>query len=285
VSGERGIPRAVGLGLLLLLCAFPLQAQTLRDFEYSRPLRGERRLRAEIEFAAGKLLLAPGSAEQLYQLALQYDAERFQPRGSFDAGTGTVRMGVESVRGGIRVGLKNALPQTATLAFSKAVELSLDISLGAADAELELGGYRLAELELKSGASRTLVSFGQPNPGNCRSASVSSGAGEITVLQAVNSGCPEWQFDGGVGSVTVDLAGAWPADSRIELNVALGGVKLIAPRGLGLRVQMSGFLAGFEAKGFSKSGKTYTSEGYDSAKRRLEVEVSSALGGVSVEWK
>ena len=257
----------------------------MRDFEYSRPLRGERRLKAEIEFAAGKLLLAPASSDQLYQLALRYDAERFQPLGSYDAGAGTVRMGVEGGHGGIRVGLRSALPQTATLGFSEAVELSLDISLGAAEAELELGGYRLAELELKSGASRTTVSFSKPNPGSCRSASVSSGAGEVTVVQAGNSGCPVWRFDGGVGSVTIDLDGAWPMDGRIQLNVALGGVKLIAPRGLGLQVRMNGFLAGFDGKGFSKSGKTYTSAGYETAKRKVAVEVSSALGGVSVAWK
>jgi len=48
---------------------------------------------------------------------------------------------------------------------------------------------------------------------------------------------------------------------------------------------MSGFLAGFDAKGFSKEGKIYTSSNYASAKRHIEVEVSSALGGVSVVWK
>jgi hypothetical protein len=285
VSGERGTAVLAGLVLLPVLCAFPAQAQSIRSYEYARPYRGEKQLRAEVEFAAGKLALGSGSSEQLYRLSLQYDAERFQPLGSYDAGAGTVRLGVEGVRGGIRVGLKHALAQTALLDFSKTVELSLDLSLGAAEAELELGSYRLAELELKSGASRTVVSFAKPNPGHCRSASVSSGAGEITVLGLGNSGCPAWEFDGGVGSVTIDLDGAWPADGRIELNVALGGIKLIAPRGLGIQVEMNGFLAGFDAKGFSKSGKTYTSAGYDAAKRKISVEVSSALGGVSVEWK
>jgi cell wall-active antibiotic response 4TMS protein YvqF len=285
VRGQRGTALRGCLAFLLLLPAASVQSQSMRSFDYARPYRGERRLRAEVEFAAGELRLGPATSDRLYQLALQYDAERFQPLGSYDAGAGSVRLGVEAVRGGIRVGLKSALPQTALLEFSKAVELSLDISLGAAEAELELGDYRLAELELKSGASRTTVSFSVPNPGNCRSASISSGAGEITLLNAGNSGCPLWQFDGGVGSVTIDLGGAWPADGRIQLNVALGGVKLIAPRELGMRVQLSGFLAGFDAKGFAKNGKTYTSTGYDSAKRKVEVIVSSALGGVSVEWK
>ena len=48
---------------------------------------------------------------------------------------------------------------------------------------------------------------------------------------------------------------------------------------------MGGFLAGFDAKGFSKERKTYTSNNYATAKRRIDVEVSSALGGVEVVWK
>lgn len=278
--------RVATLGLLVLVAPSPGQAQSIRDFDYSRPLRGERKLRAEIEFAAGKLVLGPASTDRLYQLSLAYDAERFQPVGSYDAGGGVVKLGVESSgQGGLRVGFRNALPQTATIALAKSVDLTLDVSLGAAEGILELGTYRIAELTLKSGASRTTVSFAKANPGSCRSASISSGAGEVTVEQAGNSGCPRWEVHGGVGSVTLDLGGAWPADARLDLNMALGGVTLQAPNGLGLRVTLNGFLAGFDAKGFTKSGRTYTSAGYQQAVRKVEVQVSSALGGVRVEWK
>ncbi len=258
----------------------------MRGYDYARPLRGERQLRAVIEFAAGKLLVEPGASDRLYQLTLQYDAERFRPLGSYDASGGVVRLGVEgNGSGGIRVGRKNALAQTAAIELSSAVNLSLDVSLGAAEAALELGGLRLSELELKSGASRTTVSFSRQNRGTCRSASVTSGAGEVTVLGTGNSGCPAWHFDGGVGSVTIDLGGAWATDGRINLNLALGGVTLRTPKDLGLRVTLRGFLAGFDAKEFSKDGKTYTSINFAAAKRHIDVEVNSALGGVSVEWR
>lgn len=272
--------------LILLLCGVPLHAQSLRDFDYARPLGGERQLRAVIQFAAGQLTVGAAASDRLYQLSLRYDSERFEPVGSFDAGAGVVALGVESRgRGGIRVDRRSALPQTAIIEFSRAVALALEVSLGAAEAELELGGLKVAELTLKSGASRTTVGFATPNPGTCRSASIASGAGEVTVTRAGNSGCPFWSFDGGVGSVTIDLDGAWRADGRIKLNMALGGVKLIAPKGLGLRVSLNGFLAGFDGSGFSKSGKTYTSAGYAAAARKVDVDVSSALGGVSVVWR
>jgi len=274
------------IALALLGDGAVLQAQSLRDYDYSRPFRGEGRLRAEIAFAAGKLMLGAPASDRLYGMALQYDAERFEPVGSYDAADNVVRLGVEgSGRGGIRVGMKRALPQTAVVEFSRAVDLYLDLSLGAAEADLDLGGYRLSGLELKSGASRVGVSFSKPNPLSCNSASVSSGAGEVTVEHLGNSGCRVWRFDGGVGSVTIGLDGAWPADAVIQLNMALGGVTLQAPKDLGMRVTLNGFLASFDGKGFSKSGKTYTSAGYDAGSRKVSIEISSALGGVKVEWK
>jgi hypothetical protein len=277
--------RLLSAGLLVLIPGASA-AQTLRDYDYARPLHGERELKAHIEFAAGRLVLGPGSPNQLYQMRLQYDAERFRPLGSYDAGAGEVRLGVESNgQGGIRIGRREALAQTATLQFATSVPLALELSLGAAEADLELGGYRISALDLKSGASRLAVGFGSPNPGRCRSATVSAGAGEVTIANAGNSGCSRWEVSGGVGSVTMDLGGAWPTDAVLQLSMAVGGVTLQAPRGLGLRITMSGFLADFRGDGFSKNGRTYISANYERATRKLVVQVNSALGGVKVEWK
>lgn len=272
--------------VMTLLIATPAAAQQMRNYEYARPLHGERRLSAIIEFAAGRLVVRSADKGRLYGLSLNYDAERFRPIGRYDADAGEVHLGVESVgSGGIRVDRHRALPQQALIELPSGVDLSLDASLGAAESTLELGGLQLSALEVKTGASRTTINFESPTTGACRTASVTSGAGELTVNQAGNSGCRSWRFDGGVGEVNLDLDGAWPADARMTLNMALGGVNLTAPKELGIRVRMSGFLAGFDAKGFSKEGKIYTSSNYASAKRHIEVEVSSALGGVSVVWK
>jgi len=269
-----------------ILLAAPLSAQQMRTYEYARPAGGERRLNVVIEFAAGRLLLQPATRGRLYGFSLDYDADRFRPIGRYDAEAGEVHLGVEGIgSGGIRIDRRRALPQQAVIELSNDVDLTLDASIGAAESTLDLGGLRLSALELKTGASRTTVTFDRPATGSCRTASVTSGAGEITVNAVGNSGCRSWRFDGGVGEVNLDLTGAWPADARMSLNMALGGVTLTAPSDLGLRVRMSGFLAGFDAKGFSKEGKTYTSSNYASAKRHIEVEVSSALGGVSVVWK
>lgn len=286
----RGDPAGLLRGLrplaMTALLTSPLAAQQMRNYEYARPQAGERRLHAVIEFAAGRLDLRPAAPGRLYALSLSYDAERFRPIGRYDAEAGQVNLGVEGIGGGgIRVDRRKALPQDALIELPTGVELTLDASIGAAESTLELGGLRLSGFDLKTGASRTTINFASRTTGACRTASVTSGAGELTVNSAGNSGCRSWRLDGGVGAVYFDLDGAWPADARVTLNMALGGVTLVVPRNLGLRVRVSGFLSGFDAKGFSKDGKTHTSNNYASAARKLDVEVSSAMGGVTVVWK
>ena len=278
--------KALSLLALAALAAPPLAGQQMRNYEYARPLAGERRLHAVIEFAAGRLELRPAAPGRLYAISLSYDADRFRPIGRYDAAAGQVNLGVEGIGGGgIRVDRRKALPQDALIELPVGVELTLDASLGAAESTLELGGLQLSGFDLKTGASRTTINFASRTTGACRTASVTSGAGELTVNSAGNSGCRSWRLEGGVGAVHFDLGGAWTADAMVTLNMALGGVTLAVPRDLGLRVRMSGFMSGFDAKGFDKEGKTYTSTNYRTAKRHIEIEVSSALGGVDVIWK
>lgn len=287
MSSPRRPLAAAPVAIAAVLAAAPVQAQSMREFSYERSARGERTLRAAIEFAAGTLVLRAAPPGQLYVFRLRYDAERFEPLGSYDARGAEVRLGVSSTRrGGVRVSRRDALPQTALVELSPAVPLSLDASLGAAESRLELGGLMLADLSLKTGASRTEVRFSAPARGDCRNAFVASGAGEVEIQQMGNSGCRYWRFDGGVGAVTLDLSGKWKDDARLVMQMALGGTTLQLPRGgPGVQIRVSGFLAGFEGAGFEKRGKSWVSPGYDRAAAKVDVEVTGALGGVKVEWK
>jgi len=260
----------------------------MREFSYERGLQGEKSLRAVIEFAAGTLELRSGPRGRLYSFQLYYDADRFEPVGSYDPRGAEVRIGVSSLRrGGVRVSRKDALPQSALVELSPDVPLSLDVSFGASDSRLELGRLRLSDLSLKTGASRTEVRFSTPARGECRSAFVASGAGEVEIRHMGNSGCRHWRFDGGVGAVSLDLSGEWERDARLVMQMALGGTTLIIPKAskLGVKISLSGFLAGFEGSGFQKRGGAWFSPGYDRAERKIDAQVTGALGGVKVEWR
>ncbi|MGH7509333.1 MAG: hypothetical protein ACREMZ_07675 [Gemmatimonadales bacterium] len=277
--------RRMVLAVGLTLWAGPAQAQTIRPFTTFRQLHGETRLHMRVEYAAGTLRLAPGRPAELYRMDLSYDEDRFEPVSDFDGGSASVVLGLRSLaQGGVRVVTRNQFQQVARLSLSPRVDLALDLSLGAADAEVELGGLRVSALNLTTGASRTVVSFSQPNATRCRRATFSAGAAELSVLGLGNSRCDEITFEGGIGKVTLDFSGAWSSSSNVKVTMAMGGLTLRLPRSVGVRLHMDRFLSSFEPTGLVRRGDAFLSENYDRATRRLNLEITTAVGGVGVEW-
>jgi hypothetical protein len=277
--------RPAVVGMALLLCGTAAQAQSLRPFTTFRQMHGETRLTARLEYAAGNLEVSPGQPGELYRMNLSYDEDRFVPVSDFDAASGAVVLGLRSLgQGGIRVGSRNQLLQVAKVTISPRVDLVLDLNLGAAEAQVDLGGLRISALDLKTGASKTVVSFSRPNATRCRRASFSAGAAEVSILGLGNSRCDEIEFEGGVGSVTLDFGGTWSSSARVAVNLAMGGLTLRLPRQVGVRIAMDKFLSSFEPAGLVPRGDEFVSENYDRAARRLDLEITTAVGGVGVEW-
>ena len=277
--------RLAMVGMGLLLCGATAQAQSLRPFTTFRQMHGETRLTARIEYAAGNLKVSPGQPGELYRMNLSYDEDRFVPVSDFDAASGEVVLGLRSSgEGGIRVASRSQLLQVASVSISPRVDLALDLNLGAAEAQIELGGLRISALDLKTGASKTVISFSRPNGTRCRRAAFSAGAAEVSVLGLGNSRCDEIEFEGGVGRVTLDFGGTWSSSARVAVNMALGELTLRLPRQVGVRITMDKFLSSFEPAGLARRGDAFVSENYDRAARRLDLAITTAVGGVGVEW-
>ncbi len=275
----------VGLALVGLGSAGALAAQTMQPFLTYRQLHDDTRLDAKLQFAAGRLRVLPGRERDLYRMTLSYDRERFAPLSQFDATTGTATLGVEPVgRSGLRVVSGEQIRQLAAVELSPHADLALDLTLGAAEADIELGGLRVSQLRIESGASRSTVRFSRPNGIQCTHADISSGAAEVTVSGLGNSRCDRVHVEGGVGRVTLDFTGTFTASQRAEVTMAMGELVLRLPKGLPVRLELEKFLARFEPKGLVRRGEAWETPGYQSDTRHLEVSLEAAMGGVRLEW-
>ena len=257
----------------------------MRPFTTFRQHHGETRLDAQIEYGAGSLRLEAGRPGELYRMNLSYDEDRFAPVSDFSASSRSVLLGLRARgEGGVRVVSRNQLQQTAAVAISPRVDLALGLTLGAVDADLELGGLRIADLDLRTGASRSIVRFSRPNATRCRRASFSAGAAEVQVLGLGNSRCEEINYDGGVGQVLLDFSGASSSSARVRVKMAVGGITLRLPRDAAVRITMDKFLSSFEPAGLVRRDNAFVSANYQGAQRRLEFDLTTAIGGVEVEW-
>jgi hypothetical protein len=66
--------------------------------------------------------------------------------------------------------------------------------------------------------------------------------------------------------------------------MAMGELTLRLPRRIGVRLTLDRFLASFDPAGLVRAGSGFQSAGYDRAERRLDIDVTTAVGGVKVEW-
>lgn len=271
--------------MILLLWSGAADAQSMRPFVTYRQAHGETRLATRLEYAAGNLRVAPGPAAELYRMDLSYDDTRYLPISDYDTQDESVTLGLKPAgSGGVRVVSRHQLSQLAAVTLSPRVDLGLDLTLGAADAEVELGGLRVTHLAVKAGASRLMVRFSQPNAARCQLASIGAGAAEVSISGLGNSRCDEIEFEGGMGKATLDFAGAWSSSSQVEIKMAVGELNLRLPRTLGIRLRMDKFLSSFDPAGLVLRGDAFETRNYDPRRPHLDLDLTTAVGGVNVQW-
>lgn len=283
-------PKVPGIVLSALLAAAPIAAapvaaQSPVDLSTARQLHGESRLAATLDFSAGTVRVRPADVATLYRMRLRYDRDRSAAVARYSPGDGQLRLGARSLgSAGLQVASRDSEGQSADVALSPKVDLALTATLGATESDVELGGLRLHELTLAAGASRTVVRFSRSNAVRCSRAEFRTGAAEFAVYGLGNSRCAEIRYDGGVGKSTLDFSGQWTADTRADVTMAVGELTLRLPRTIGVRLKLDRFLTSAETKGLVRRGAAWVSPNYDRAARHLDIDLSTSLGGVRLEW-
>jgi hypothetical protein len=255
-----------------------VDAQDWRTLSQARQVAGERTLSVDVEYAAGQLRITPADAGTLYQMNLRYDADVFQPRVAYNAGRLRVGMDDATIRG------RNMKSGLLDLRLTPDVPVQLELGFGAADAEIELGGVRVRNAAIKTGASRTRLNVATPNPESCRALTLEVGAARFEALGLGNLNAQRIHLQGGVGDVTLDFSGTWQQDMRGTIEMGLGTLSLVVPRGLGVRIRKTGLLASFDSQGLVKRGDVYYSEDWETAGHKLSLDIEAAFGSIKVVW-
>jgi predicted membrane protein len=99
-----------------------------------------------------------------------------------------------------------------------------------------------------------------------------------------NSRCDEIEFEGGMGKVTLDFSGTWTSSARVQVKMAVGELTLRLPRKVGVRIVVDKFLSRLAQAGLVLRGNELVSPNYDQSQRKLDLELTTAMGGVNVEW-
>jgi hypothetical protein len=282
--------------LLGAWCAFlpaVAHAQSWREVTLSRQPSGEDALSVVVRYGAGRLSV--GSIDgALYRMQLRYDEDNFAPLADYETASRRASGSVGGTVGELRIGVegtgKRSIPGKdrfegeMDLELARGLPMELEMDFGAVQANLDLGGLSLTNLALRTGASETRLDVSSRNRVALRMADLEVGAADFTALRLGNLNTSQIEVSAGVGKVRLELTGEWQRDARLDVEMGLGSLELVVPEGLGIKVTRETFLTTFDSEGLVKRGDSYYSPNWETAERKVDIDVNAAFGSIKVLW-
>lgn len=171
------------------------------------------------------------------------------------------------------------------LLFSPEIPLSLDVELGIGKGEFRLGGLRVKDFTLSTGASDVVLSFDSPNAGAIENINIESGLSRFQAHKLGNANFKHLRFQGGVGSYLLDFSGNLTNEVDVDLEVGLGVVTVVIPSDVGARIVYDEtWMSSIDLDpDFRTAGDNiYTTSNLDTAPGRMNVRINSGVGSVKV---
>lgn len=263
----------------LLAGTVELDATQLKMVTWSRQVTDEEHLEVDVDFGKGKLAVGRGEANLLYRAVFDYDEAFAIPKHTY--GNGRLDIGIDTRRQG-RFGVRRSVDSSLNLWLPGGIPIDLRLDFGATEADLNLSGIPIRRLEFNTGASKSELRIDEANRERMASASFNVGAAELTVRGMGNLRAERVTVKAGVGSVTLGLEGDWPRDARVSVEMGLGALEVRVPADLGVRIHQESVLASIDAEGFDRRGRSYLSRNWATAERRIQLEISAALGDIDI---
>ncbi|MDE3052755.1 MAG: hypothetical protein KGL38_11815 [Gemmatimonadota bacterium] len=258
--------------------------QTWHTLEVSRQLRDTSELRVHVQYGAGRFDLRAATTPVLYAMDLVYDDAHASPLHRFDAAAGTLEIGLKDVNMGWTDRPSDDDGKSRmNLALAPTVPMDLSLSLGATQANIDLGGLTLRGLHVETGAADESLDFSAPNRARLGTVTVDVGAASFRARRLANMNATALHVNGGVGAVDLGFGGAWTGDLDATVKVTLGKVTLHIPRDVGVRLALQRFLTSFDNDGLVERDGYYYSDNWDSAKHHLRVLVQTSLGNITID--
>jgi hypothetical protein len=277
--------RTFSLTLAALLLPATAGAQQWRTIESARQLTGTDATTVNVTFAGGKFELAPLPGKLLYQMQIHYDEQVADAVHEYDAASNQLTLGMSHANMGWRAlrAMKNEEGGRMSLGLNPAVPMDLELELGGAQAEVELGGMRIRNLKLQIGLAGSRVSFSSANLAEMEELSLDVGLGGVQFENLGNANVAQINISGGMDGINLDFGDRVMRDVKINADVAFGGLKIQIPSSAGVTIKAETKLGSFKPHGFTKVGDAWFTPNWTQASTHVTIVANTALGGLQVD--
>ena len=235
--------------------------------------------RLELGIGAGELILRPGQGGTLLAGTVTYNLADLEPEVAIDGTRVTVNQG-DLQLDGIPDLRRGEVVNRWDLELG-GQPIDLQVTAGAYQADLELGGISLTGLQISDGAASVRLAFSAPNPASMDTLRYVTGASDVRMQGLANANFSQMRFEGGAGSFDLDFGGDLRQDAEIRIEAGLSSVRIVVPAGVPARAEVKGELSEVVAdSGWSGSGSSYVHPGEGPA---LTFIINSSLGSIRLE--
>jgi hypothetical protein len=225
---------------------------------------------------AGKFTLQPG-AKKLVEGTVTYNISELKP--VIERGVGSLYIHQDFNWDKIPIDPDNTINEWNLKLGSTPMDLT--INGGAYEANFDLSGLAITDLDVNEGASSTEITFSQPNPETIERISYHTGASQVKITGLANANFKEMNFSSGAGSYTLDFSGTLRQDANVTINSAVSEVKIIVPVGMNAQVDVQEGVSNVDINGtWTSINNVYSTSGSGPV---LYIKIQMGLGNVVLD--
>ena len=249
---------------------------------------GERRVEADIELALGHVTISTAEQGALFQVEGVVRGNQLRPRFDHSRNGGEAEISLSLDGEGVSFrGLRGTRGSSWQLYFSDSVPLDLDLTLGAAEGDLDFTGIPVERLSVKFGMASVSLRFDEPNPVVLHRLDIKAGLSEFTARGLGNARFEAVEFDGGAGEFTLDFSGeAIMPGAEAEINVGIASLTVLLPAGQPVVVVAPvSFMTRIAfPESFERVGRhTWASPNAVGNSRTFHIEIDAGPGSIEVK--
>lgn len=273
---------------LVLVAVAVAVAGRIEEFSKKVDAEGAKKIEVVIELAAGEFYITSADMADVVAVEIEYDPRRVECVVEYEVRGATGQLLLESTL--LRRRNINSDNNIWEVVLSDRYPMTIDIEVGACEAELDFGGIPLTELIIEIGAASGEIDFSSPNPERLEEIDIEAGAASVAVLNIGNANFQQFSFEGGAGSFELDFRGEYTDEAEISIEIGLGSAEIIMPRDIPVRIE-TGDPGWFSTIDFHNDDLDevddgiYESEGFEDASVRIYMELEIGLGSIDVYFK
>lgn len=259
------------------------QIGELREESVQVPLNDASAAEVDITFGAGELKLRPGVTEGLLEADFTYNVDELKPVLEQNRHGDRLDVSLYLEAEGLSFNLGEETRNEWDVHLSDRVPISLNLDLGAARGRVDLGGLRLTDARIRTGAADVEIKWDEPNPELLDLLEVDAGAANLKLRKLGNAHFDQMNFTGGAGNFDLDFSGDWQESARVSIDAGLSNLTLVVPHDVGVKVNTDDkALANVNARGLQRRGSAWVNDAYDESELELIINIDIGLGNLTL---